>query len=155
MAQRAGQRAPRLQVCICVPPRVPLCVSAYHYVLSLYTKACCCGSDNNNIYIYRPMSIRSTGIYVSSTTVSSYHYVSAYHYVCPHTTSCVSSYDYICVLQERMPLYLCPHTTIYVSSYHYIHVLQERHITGAGQLCVCIPLFADICVFAYHYIVSS
>ncbi len=56
------------------------------------------------------MSIRSTGIYVSSTTM------------CPHTTMCV-----------RILLYVSPHTTIYVSSrahttifvssYHYIRVL--------------------------------
>jgi hypothetical protein len=83
--------------------------------------------------------------------------VSAYHYVCPHTTMCV-----------RILLYVSPHTTIYVSSrsaYHYIcvriplymssylyiYILQERHIKGARQFCVRIPLYADICVCAYHY----
>ena len=33
------------------------------------------------------------------------NYVSIYHYMCPHTTICVSSYYYICVL---MLLYMCP-----------------------------------------------
>ncbi len=39
--------------------------------------------------------------------------------MCPHTSICVSSYYYICVL---MLLYMCPHTSICVSSYYYIRV---------------------------------
>jgi hypothetical protein len=35
-------------------------------------------------------------------------YVSSHHYMCPHTTTCVSSYNYMCVL---IPLHMCPHTT--------------------------------------------
>jgi hypothetical protein len=38
-------------------------------------------------------------------------------YACPHTTTCVSSYCYICVL---ILLYMCPHTTTCVSSYCYV-----------------------------------
>ena len=41
-------------------------------------------------------------------------YLSSYYYMCPHTTICVPSYYYMCIL---VLLYVCPHTTIQ-SSHH-------------------------------------
>ena len=51
-------------------------------------------------------------------------------HVCPHTTICVSSYYYICVL---ILLYMCPHTAIYVSSYYYM--------SSYDYICVIILLY--------------
>ncbi len=53
--------------------------------------------------------------------------VSSYYYMCPHTTICVSSSYYICVLIllysyyyicVLIQLHMCPHTRIGVSSYY-------------------------------------
>ncbi len=47
--------------------------------------------------------------------------------MCPHTTTCVSSYCYMCVsycyIRFLILLYMCPHTAMYVSSYCYVCVL--------------------------------
>jgi hypothetical protein len=66
------------------------------------------------------------------------------YYMCPdtHTTRCVSSYYYICVLERSvvggvvdiLTYYMCPYshtrTTRHVSSYHYICVLQGSVVGG-------------------------
>jgi hypothetical protein len=84
--------------------------------------------------------------------------------MCPHTSICVSSYLYICVL---IPLYMCSHTTIYLSSYYYTsHRLSQAfryicphtsiYLPSYLYMCVLIPLYmsphTSLYMSAYFYI---
>jgi hypothetical protein len=48
---------------------------------------------------------------------------------CPHTTTCLSSYCYICVL---ILLYMCPHTAIYVSSYYFLCPHSTTYVSSCA-----------------------
>ncbi len=65
--------------------------------------------------------------------------------MCPHTTTYVSSYYYVCVLVllyicvlvllVSSHYYMCPHTTIYVSSFYYICVLILLYMSSCYSMC--------------------
>ena len=57
--------------------------------------------------------------------------------MCPHTSTCVSSY-----------YYMCPHTTIIVSSYYYLH----PHTTINLSSYYCLYPHTTINVSSYYYI---
>ncbi len=72
--------------------------------------------------------------------------------MCPHTTTYVSSYYYICVL---VLLHMCPHTTTYVSSDYNICVLILQHMCLHTTICVLILQYmcphTTICVLILLY----
>jgi hypothetical protein len=63
--------------------------------------------------------------------------------MCPHTTTHVSSYYYICVLIQ---LHMCPHTTIYVSSYYYTCVLILLYMCPHTTIHASSRPFVFVCV---------
>jgi hypothetical protein len=77
-----------------------------------------------------------TVVYESNAKFWSPHLILLY--MCPHTTICVSSYCYMCVL---ILLYVCPHTAVCVSSYCCVCVL----------LLLCMRPHTGIYVSSYCY----
>ncbi len=78
-------------------------------------------------------------------------------YICPHTTTYVSSYYYICVILLtcfHTLLHMCPHAAIHVSSYCYVSAYCLRvsanyniyvrillHMCPHTNICVLILLY--------------
>ena len=89
--------------------------------------------------------------------------MSSYYYMCPHTTTCVSSYYYVSLL-----LVFCPHTTtcvlilLHVSSYYYICVLVLLPLFCRQLIHADLPFLLYMCphmcphtttyVSSYYYI---
>ena len=101
-----------------------LCGQCFRHIglVSGMTVRCtCCMRGHLCIYYVETAPFFIDHMYVSSH----YHIFVLILYVCPHTSICVSSHDYICAL---ILLYMCPHTAIYVSSYCYICVLALLYV---------------------------
>jgi hypothetical protein len=78
-------------------------------------------------------------------------YVSSHYYMCPHTTTCVSSYYSVSShYYVSSSYYLYPHTTTYVSSYYSICKLSTAAALCAARVADEEDLYLSTCAVDPH-----